>query len=322
VTQRPHRRVLKNGIRYSNVRSFAECRSERIRPISFQDSLRRIRQIEASDQESLRWIVGDHPATIKIRPPSCRSLFPGCEGAGVFSAPLSKLSYYIYFLVAHQHEILRRFCRFVRCVRLRLRSFHRIIRSGKWLERNVPSAAARSDSCNLRPLPEKVILPCQPVGVPYSACRKSNFCESNYRTYFYSFLFSQGKVLFDAGGNPPPFPTSFGAPPPPAQPAAPAYPAAPAAPAPPAANGSAQGGGEGNPNPFGTKSLEFTGGDDPNAKTIRLRERLAEADVERRKSEEEALARERAAEIRREERLKKIAYMRDMPDSTPAGTGK
>jgi len=34
------------------------------------------------------------------------------------------------------------------------------------------------------------------------------------------------------------------------------------------------------------------------------------------------LARERAAEIRREERLKKIAYMRDMPDSTPAGTGK
>jgi len=68
--------------------------------------------------------------------------------------------------------------------------------------------------------------------------------------------------------------------------------------------------------------LEFTGGDDPNAKTIRLRERLAEADVERRKSEEEALARERAAEIRREERLKKIAYMRDMPDSTPAGTGK
>ena len=60
---------------------------------------------------------------------------------------------------------------------------------------------------------------------------------------------------------------------------------------------------------------------DPNAKTVRLRDRLNEADTERRKSEEEALARERAAEIRREERLKKIAYMNDMPDNTPAGTG-
>lgn len=43
--------------------------------------------------------------------------------------------------------------------------------------------------------------------------------------------------------------------------------------------------------------------------------------MERRKAEEEALARERAAEIRREERLKKIAYMRNMPDNQPAGTG-
>lgn len=77
-----------------------------------------------------------------------------------------------------------------------------------------------------------------------------------------------------------------------------------------------------NLNPFGGKSLEFTGGDDPNAKTVRLRDRLNEADTERRKAEEEALARERAAEIRREERLKKIAYMQDMPDSTPAGTGE
>ena len=49
---------------------------------------------------------------------------------------------------------------------------------------------------------------------------------------------------------------------------------------------------------------------------------MNEADTERRKAEDEALARERAAEIRREERLKKIAYMQDMPDSTPAGTGK
>jgi len=98
-------------------------------------------------------------------------------------------------------------------------------------------------------------------------------------------------------------------PPPPPPPAA-------APPAPPAATA-----GAGNPNPFGTQSLEFTGGNDPNAKTIRLRERLAEADVERRKAQEEALARERAAEIRREERLKKIAYMQNMPDNQPAGTG-
>jgi len=77
-----------------------------------------------------------------------------------------------------------------------------------------------------------------------------------------------------------------------------------------------------NQNPFGegVKSMEFTGGNDPNAKTIRLRDRLNEADTERRKAEQEAEARERAAEIRREERLKKIAYMNDMPDDQPAGT--
>lgn len=63
------------------------------------------------------------------------------------------------------------------------------------------------------------------------------------------------------------------------------------------------------------------GGDDPNAKTVRLRDRLNEADTERRKDAEEAERRERAAEIAREERLQKIAYMNEMPDSTPAGTG-
>lgn len=76
----------------------------------------------------------------------------------------------------------------------------------------------------------------------------------------------------------------------------------------------------GNPNPFGSESLQFTGGDDPNLKTVRLRERLDEADTERRKAREAAEARERAAEIRREERARKIAYMMDMPDSQPAGT--
>lgn len=60
---------------------------------------------------------------------------------------------------------------------------------------------------------------------------------------------------------------------------------------------------------------------DPSSKTVRLRDRLNEADTERRKAEEEAEARERAAEIRREERMKKIAYMEEMPDDQPAGTG-
>jgi hypothetical protein len=78
-----------------------------------------------------------------------------------------------------------------------------------------------------------------------------------------------------------------------------------------------------NQNPFGTQSLDFSGNEsDPSFKTIRLRERLNEADTERRKDQEEAERRERAAEIAREERLKKIAYMNDMPENTPAGTGK
>jgi len=76
-----------------------------------------------------------------------------------------------------------------------------------------------------------------------------------------------------------------------------------------------------NANPFGTKSLEWGGNvNDPNAKTVRLRDRLQEADTERRKESEEAEKRERAAEIRREERQKKIDYMNSMPDNTPAGT--
>lgn len=69
--------------------------------------------------------------------------------------------------------------------------------------------------------------------------------------------------------------------------------------------------------------MEYQGGDDPNNKNYgRLKERLQEADTERRKAQEEAEARERAAEIRREERLRKIQYMQDMPDSQPAGTGE
>ena len=101
-----------------------------------------------------------------------------------------------------------------------------------------------------------------------------------------------------------------------AAPAAPvaAAPTAPAAAAVPA---------DANQNVFGTKSLEFTGNDnDESFKTVRLRDRLNEADTERRKDEDAADQRERAAEIRREERLAKIEYMENMPDSTPAGTGE
>mmetsp|Transcript_9192 Transcript_9192/g.14129 ORF Transcript_9192/g.14129 Transcript_9192/m.14129 type:complete len:413 (-) Transcript_9192:1852-3090(-) len=78
---------------------------------------------------------------------------------------------------------------------------------------------------------------------------------------------------------------------------------------------------QGNPNPFGTKSLDYTGGDDPNNKNYKkLHEALNEADTERRKEKEAAEQRERAAEIRREERMRKIQYMQEMPDDTPAGT--
>eukprot|EP01083_Nonionella_stella_P041601 112739_1 len=77
-----------------------------------------------------------------------------------------------------------------------------------------------------------------------------------------------------------------------------------------------------NQNPFGNeKSLEYTGGSDKNNKNYSsLAQKLNEADTERRKIQEEADRRERASEIRREERLAKIAYMNDMPDSQPAGT--
>lgn len=96
---------------------------------------------------------------------------------------------------------------------------------------------------------------------------------------------------------------------------------APAAPVAPVAAAPAAPAADANQNIFGTKSIEWGGNvNDPNAKVVRLRDRLNEADTERRKERDAAEARERAAEIRREERLKKIAYMQEMPDSTPAGT--
>jgi len=104
------------------------------------------------------------------------------------------------------------------------------------------------------------------------------------------------------GANPPP----FGAPPPP--PAAPATPAAPV---------------DANQNVFGGgASLEYQGseGDPSSANYKQLSAALQEADTERRKDRDAADQRERAAEIRREERQKKIDYMTSMPDSQPAGT--
>jgi len=77
----------------------------------------------------------------------------------------------------------------------------------------------------------------------------------------------------------------------------------------------------GTPSPFAGPSLEYKGGDDPNSSNYgSLTERLNTADIERRKAEDAAAARERAAEIKREERQKKIDYMNDMPDDKAAGT--
>ena len=75
---------------------------------------------------------------------------------------------------------------------------------------------------------------------------------------------------------------------------------------------------------FSGPSLQYVGGSDTaNDKNYgRLSEKLNEADIERRKAQDAADQRERAAEIRREERLAKIKYMEEMPDSTPAGTGE
>jgi len=60
--------------------------------------------------------------------------------------------------------------------------------------------------------------------------------------------------------------------------------------------------------------------DEANAGNFRkLSDALKDGDIERKKAEEEALARENAIQIAREERLRKIAHMEEMDDSTPAG---
>uniref|UniRef100_A0A7S2VYE9 AAA+ ATPase domain-containing protein n=1 Tax=Eucampia antarctica TaxID=49252 RepID=A0A7S2VYE9_9STRA len=72
---------------------------------------------------------------------------------------------------------------------------------------------------------------------------------------------------------------------------------------------------------FTGPSLDYTGGDDPNSSNyVKLSDALNDADIDRRKAQEAADAREHATQRRREERQKKIDYMVQMPDNTPAGT--
>jgi len=75
-------------------------------------------------------------------------------------------------------------------------------------------------------------------------------------------------------------------------------------------------------NPFSGPGLDYKGSEgDPGAGNYKkLSQALDEADTERRKDKEAANQRERAHEIRREERQKKIDFMVDMPDDRPAGT--
>ena len=75
--------------------------------------------------------------------------------------------------------------------------------------------------------------------------------------------------------------------------------------------------------PFSGPSLQYNVGTDANNKNyVKLKDALNSADIERKKMAEEAEERERANQRKREERLAKIKYMQDMPDSKPAGTGK
>jgi hypothetical protein len=60
--------------------------------------------------------------------------------------------------------------------------------------------------------------------------------------------------------------------------------------------------------------------DEANSGNFRkLSDKLKDGDIERKKAEEEALQRENALEFARLARQKKIDFMKDMPDNTPAG---
>merc|ERR1719221_926735 len=67
-------------------------------------------------------------------------------------------------------------------------------------------------------------------------------------------------------------------------------------------------------------SLEWGGSDTTTGGAKKLSEALEEADIERKKAVEEAERRAKWQEQEREEKLRKVAFMKDMPDDTPAGS--
>jgi len=78
-----------------------------------------------------------------------------------------------------------------------------------------------------------------------------------------------------------------------------------------------------DPNAFGTgPSLQWGGTDTTTSGAKKLSEALADADIERKKAVEEAERRSKWQELEREEKLRKVQYMKDMPDDTVAGSIK
>merc|ERR1719221_1128863 len=67
-------------------------------------------------------------------------------------------------------------------------------------------------------------------------------------------------------------------------------------------------------------SLEWGGSDTTTGGAKKLSEALEEADIDRKKAVEEAERRAKWQEQEREEKLRKVAFMKDMPDDTPAGS--
>jgi len=76
-----------------------------------------------------------------------------------------------------------------------------------------------------------------------------------------------------------------------------------------------------DPNQFGQgPSLQWGGTDTTTSGARKLSEALEEADIERKKAVEEAERRAKWQEMERAEKLRKVAYMKEMPDHTPAGS--
>jgi probable Rubsico expression protein CbbX len=67
-------------------------------------------------------------------------------------------------------------------------------------------------------------------------------------------------------------------------------------------------------------SLQWDGTDTTTSGARKLSEALEEADIDRKKAIEEAERRAKWQEMEREETLRKIAFMKEMPDDTPAGS--